>query len=164
MLMLLVGGACSTTRPNNISYRDGVNKALQQAGLQNVTVDEDRNKNTITLRGIVSSDYAKLEAGELARAAAGDRIVVNQIGVQPKGGESGDEAIASNVDDTIEDNYKAALISSGLDREPIRFDAKNGVLTLRGNVRTAAQRRRAEQLAASVPNVRQVLSEVQVAR
>jgi osmotically-inducible protein OsmY len=89
--------------------------------------------------------------------------VANQIGAQPIVRESGNETIASNVDETIEDNYKAALTSNGLNKEPIRFGAKNAVLTLRGNVRTATQRRRAEQLAASVPNVQQVLNEVQVA-
>ena len=39
--------------------------------------------------------------------------------------------IASDLDSAIEKNYKAALTAKGLDKEHIRFDAKNGVNPLR---------------------------------
>ena len=72
--------------------------------------------------------------------------------------------MASNLDDGIENNYKAALIEKGLDKENIKFDVKNGVLTLKGRVKTVPQRQEAQQLAQNIPNVRQVLNEIEVKR
>ena len=89
---------------------------------------------------------------------------MNEVSVQPVGQESEAKSIASNLDDAIENNYKAVLISKGLDKEHIKFDAKNGVLTLKGNVKTTSQRKEAELLAQSVPNVQQVLNEIDVKR
>ena len=163
VLSLIVGVACSN-RANTVSYSDNVKKSLEQAELKDVNVSEDKDKNTITLTGTVHSENAKQQAGEIAQSAAGGRIVANEISVQPVGAESEAKDIASNVDDAIENNYKAALISKGLDKEHIRFNAKNGVLTLKGRVKSPQQKEEAQQLAANVPNVQQVLNELQVSR
>jgi len=92
----------------------------------------------------------------------GVRIVANEVSVQPVGDESAAKNMASDLDDGIEKTYKAALISKGLDKQYIRFDAKNGVLTLKGSVKTPTQRAAAQQLAQTVPNVQQVLNEIDV--
>jgi osmotically-inducible protein OsmY len=129
-----------------------------------VSVSEDADKNTVTLGGTLHSNEAKQRAEDVAKSNAGSRIVVNEISVQPVGMESEAKSIASNLDDGIESNYKAALVSKGLDKQHIRFDAKNGVLTLKGNVKTTGQRKEAELLAQAVPNVQQVLNEIDVKR
>jgi osmotically-inducible protein OsmY len=163
--VLLIGLACSSQRTaNDISYKDQVQKALEQADLKDVSVSEDRDKNTITLGGKVHSENAKREAGRVAQSAAGNRIVANEVSIEPVGAESEAKDIASNLDDGIENNYKAILIAKGLDKEHIRFDAKNGVLTLKGSVKTVPQRQQAQQLAQTVPNVQQVLNEIEVKR
>jgi hyperosmotically inducible protein len=90
--------------------------------------------------------------------------VVNQVSVQPVGAESDAKSIASNVDEAIEKNYKAALISTGLEKQDIDFKAKNGVLILKGSVKTVAQRQEAQSAAARVPNVQQVLNQINVKR
>jgi hyperosmotically inducible periplasmic protein len=162
VLALIVGVACSN-RANTMSYGDNVKKALEQADLKDVTVSEDRDKNTITLGGKVHSENAKQQAGEVAQASAGNRIVANEISVQPVGEESAARNIAENVDDAIEKNYKAALISKGLDKN-IRFNSKNGVITLKGHVQTPQQKQEAQEIATNIPNVQQVLNELQVRR
>jgi osmotically-inducible protein OsmY len=168
MIPLLLAGlglACSSQKSaNDVSYKDNVQKALEQAELKDVSVSEDRDKNTITLGGTVHSDDAKRNAGEVAKGAAGDRVIANEVSVQPVGAESEAKDIASNLDDAIEKNYKAVLISKGLDKEHISFDAKNGVLTLKGSVQSVPQRQEAEQLAQAVPNVHQVLNQIDVKR
>ena len=70
----------------------------------------------------------------------------------------------SDIDSGIEKNYKAALIAHHLNKQHIDFGAKNGVLTLRGSVETAEQRKQAQVAAASVPNVQQVLNQIEVKR
>jgi osmotically-inducible protein OsmY len=75
---------------------------LEQAELKDVTVSEDRDKNTITLGGTVHSDEAKAKAAEVAKAPANTRIIANEISVQPVGAESEAKEITSNLDDSIE--------------------------------------------------------------
>ena len=70
----------------------------------------------------------------MAKAAANTRIIANEISVQPVGSESQAKAVASNLDEGIEKNYRAALISSGLDKQHVSFNAKNGLLILTGSV------------------------------
>jgi len=159
---LLMAVAC--TKAPSTSYKVVVKKALEQSELQDVTVSEDRDRNTITLGGTVHSDDAKRQAGEVAKSVAGERIVANEVSIQPVGVESEAKAISSNLDDGIEKNYKAELIASRLDKESIDFKAKKSVLTLTGNVKSATQRQEAEKLASAVPNVLQVVNQIDVKR
>jgi hypothetical protein len=50
-ITLVLNIACSANHANDVSYKDQVKRALEQADLKDVTVDEDRDKNTITLGG-----------------------------------------------------------------------------------------------------------------
>ena len=165
LLLAGLGLGCTSQRnTNDASYKDAVQNALKQADLTDVTVSEDRDKNTITLGGTVHSDDARSNAGNVAKAAAATRVVANEISVQPVGAESQAKDINSNLDGAIEKDYKAALISKGLDKQHIRFDAKNGVLVLKGSVKSAGERQQAQLLAQAVPNVQQVLNQIDVKR
>ena len=124
----------------------------------------DADKNTVTLGGTLHSDDAKTRAGDVAKQAAPDRTIANEISVQPVGAESQAKGVASNLDDGIENNYKAALISKRLDKQSIHYRAKNGVLTLTGSVKAPQQKSEAELLASKVPNVEQVVNQIEVKR
>lgn len=160
---LLLCIACTKTA-DSVAYKDSVKQALQQADLTDVSVSEDREKNTISLSGTVHSDDAKAKAGDVAKQAAPTRVVANEVSVQPVGAESDAKSIASNLDDAIEKDYKAALISRHLNKQRIDFSAKNGVLTLKGSVKTTGQRHDAERAALDVPHVQQVLNQIDVKR
>jgi osmotically-inducible protein OsmY len=157
-----LGPACSNQ--NSVTYKDNVERALQQADLKDVTVAEDREKNTITLGGTLHSDEAKSRAADIAKSAATTRIIANEISVQPVGAESEAKDAAAAWDDGIEKNYKAALITSRLNKQHISYTAKNGVLTLTGKVKTPGERQQAQQLAAAIPHVQQVLNQIDVRR
>ena len=159
---LLFGLACTNRRGDQTSYKDSVSRALEQADLKDVTVTEDRDKQTITLGGKLHSADAKARAGEVAKSAAPGDIIANEISVQPVGDESQARTATSNLDDAIEKNYKAALISSRLDKQNIRYAASNGVLTLKGTVKTPRQRQEAQLLAGRIPNVKQVVNQIDV--
>ena len=163
-LALSLAFAVGCTARNSPSVKDGVKKSLEQADLKDVTVTEDQDKNLITLGGTVHSDEAKQRAGDVARSAASGRVIANEISIRPVDQESAAKQISSNLDSGIENNYKAALIANGLDRERIRFDSKNAVLTLKGKVKTAEQKQQAQQVAQTVPNVQQVINELEVNR
>ncbi|HKU21795.1 MAG TPA: BON domain-containing protein [Terriglobales bacterium] len=163
VLAIFFALGCSGNRSSNPEFKDSVKKSLQQADLQNVTVDEDRDKNLITLGGTVHSPDAKNRAMDVAKAAAPTRVIANQISVQPVDQESAAKKISSDVDTAIEKEYQAVLIANHLDKG-IHYKAKNGVLTLTGKVDTPDDRQTAQQLASSVPNVQQVINELQVKR
>jgi len=55
----------------------------------------------------------------------------------------------------------AALIQHKLNKA-VKYDVKSGVVTLTGEVDSQTRRARAEQVASSVPNVQQVVNELQV--
>jgi osmotically-inducible protein OsmY len=162
--ILLAFASIGCAKKNQASFKEGVQRALEQADLKGVSVSEDKAKNTITLSGKLHSEEAKQQASLVAQSAAGERIVANEISVQPVGLESQAKEISSNLDDAIEKNYQAALIAQGLDKQSIDFRAKNGLLTLTGKVRSADARQTAEQIASNVPNVTQVLNQIEVKR
>lgn len=160
--LFLVSAACNESTRK--SQADAVKQALEQADLKGVTVSDDADKNTVTLGGTLHSEAAKNRAGEVAKSAAPERTIANEISVQPVGDESQAKSVQSNLDDGIENNYKAALIASRLNKQSIHYDAKNGVLTLKGNVKTSQQKAEAEQLASKIPNVQQVVNQIDVNR
>jgi hyperosmotically inducible protein len=51
---------------------------------------------------------------------------------------------------------------SALNDQSISGDAKNGTLVLKGSVKTEKQKKEAEDLAKKVPNVQQVVNELEV--
>jgi hyperosmotically inducible periplasmic protein len=163
-LLLALTAAVACNQTNRRSEADAVKKSLEQADLKDVTVSDDTDKNTITLGGTLHSNDAKARAGDVAKSAAPDRTIANQISVQPVGEESQARGVSSNLDDGIENNYKAALISKRLDKQSIRYKAKNQVLTLTGSVKTTQQKAEAEQLAQNVPNVQQVVNQIDIRR
>lgn len=157
-------GASAQMLGKGHSESAAVKKALEQADLKDVNVSDDTSKNTITLSGTLHSEQAKDNAGRIAQSAAPGRQIANEISVQPVGHESQARKVSSNVDDGIEDNYKAQLAGTGLDKESIHYKVKNGVLTLTGSVKSNEQRHEAAQLASKVPNVRQVVNQLEVRR
>ena len=159
LLLLIVGIGCSRNLSRDV--KDNVKRSLEQAGLNDVKVDQDRDTGVVTLSGILKSEAEKTRAETVAKAAAGNQVVSNQIAVRPVGFESEAKEIASDLDSGIESNFHAALISIGMDKG-VEYEAKNGVLRIKGEVNSQAKRDRLEELAASIPNVKQVVNEIQV--
>jgi osmotically-inducible protein OsmY len=88
-------------------------------------------------------------------------VVANQIAVIPVGGEKDAKAVNSDLDKGIEQNLDAALIQNKL-HEHVQYAVKSGVVTLTGEVNSQARRALAEQVATAVPNVLQVVNDLQV--
>ena len=118
--LLIVGtlaGCSGTTKSPDVSY--SIRKSLDQAGLQDVSVSQDRDKGVVTLGGHVPSDGDKSHAESIAKSIAGGQVVSNQIGVIPPVAESEAKTVNSDFDKGIEKNLDAALRldANGLARE-----------------------------------------------
>jgi hyperosmotically inducible protein len=152
---------CSTTSTKSIDVTDSIRTSLDQAGFKNVSASQDRDKGVVTLSGRVAAESDKSQAEGIARAIAGPQVVSNQIAVIPPGAESEAKDMNSALDKGIESNLKAALIGERL-QESVNYAVKNHVVTLSGDVDSQSKRKRAEAVAASILNVRQVVNELQV--
>jgi len=156
---ILLGCSAVTTKSPEVS--DSIRRSLDQAALKDVSVNQDRAKGVVTLGGHVSTEGERSQAESIAKSLAAGQVVANQIAVLPPGVESDTKAVNSNLDKGIENNLDAALIQDGLQMS-VKYKVKNRVVTLTGEVNSQATRTHAEKIAASVPNVEQVVNEVQV--
>ena len=138
-----------------------IRQALDQAGLRDVSVSQDRDKNVVTLTGNVATDNERTQAESIARSIAGTQVVANEVGVRPAGDERTAKKVNSDLDKGIDKNLEAALVQRKLNHD-VRWDVKNGVVTLKGNVTSQSQRAVVEKMAAQVPNVKQVVNELEV--
>jgi hyperosmotically inducible protein len=136
---------------------------MTQNGLGVVKVSQDRDKGVLTLKGDVESEDQKAQAENIARQAAPGYTIANELGVTPPGTGSQAKEVNSKLDSAIEGNYKAALKEhKDLEDQSISVDAKNGTLVLKGSVKTKAQQQEAVKLAKAVPNVQEVVNEIEV--
>jgi osmotically-inducible protein OsmY len=164
-LMVIISGVlagCSQTVKSPDVSGD-IRRALDQAGLKKVSVDQDRDKGVVTLGGHVGADADKAQAEAVAKSLARGEVVADQIAVLPLGAESDARTMNSDLDKGIEQNLDAALIQSKL-RDGVKYSVKNSVVTLTGDVDSESKRREVARVAASVPNVQQVVNELQVKR
>jgi hyperosmotically inducible periplasmic protein len=161
-LILTVG--CSQQRATNPSVKDNVEKSLNQAGFKDLNVDEDRDKGVITIKGKVATQDDKSRAEDLARQAAGNSVVANEILVTGGTDATEDRAedVASAQDDAIEAEFDAMIEKMNLKNQHVRKDAANGVLTISGDVDTAAERTQIEKGAAKIKGVTQVVNKLEV--
>ncbi len=155
----LVG--CSTASNQTADVSAPIRTSLDQAGLKDVSVSQDREKGVVTLGGHVPSEFDKAQAESLARVLAPAGVLANQIAVLPPGGESQAKTMDADIDSGIGSNLDAALINDKLHKR-VKYDVKNRVVTLTGEVNSQSDRDRAEGVASRVPNVHQVVNELQV--
>jgi hyperosmotically inducible protein len=152
---------CSRFSAKSPDVSSSIRKSLDQAGLKSVSVREDRDKGIVTLGGQVASDDQKTQAESVAKSIAGPEVVANQIAVLPAGAEKETKAMNSDLDQGIEKNLDAALIQNKM-HHFVEYSVKSGVVTLTGEVNSQDNRMLAEKIATRVPNVQQVVNNLQV--
>jgi hyperosmotically inducible protein len=156
----LIGCSGAATKSPDVS--DNVRKALDQANLHDVKVSQDRDKGVVTLTGQVAAAADKAQAESITKSIAGSQVVADEIAVVPPGPSASDaKTINSDLDKGIEKNLDAALVQNKLNKD-VKYDVKNGVVTLTGEVNSQAKRAQVERVAAGVPNVQQVVNELQI--
>lgn len=162
-VLLAVGGSigCSSSATKSPDVSDSIRKSLDQAGLKDVSVSQDRDKGVVTLSGNVPAQSDKAQAESIANSLAAGQVVSDQVAVVPPGVQSQTKTVNSDLDKAIEKNLDAALIQNELHKS-VSYDVKSGVVTLSGEVNSQAKRSAAEKVAASVPNVQQVVNELQI--
>ncbi len=162
LLIIGLGVACSNKKAAGNVNEDQIKDQLKQANLNDVKVHVDNDKRVVRLDGNVQTDDQKAQAEQIAKSGAPDYVVANEIGVRPENASGEAKKVDSNLDDAIKSDWKALEAKNGWGDQHIRTDVKNGVLTLKGDVDTQQQRTEIEKAAAQIPNVTQVVNELDV--
>lgn len=151
---------CGHSHPDD---QAAVYNSLGKNDLRSVTVSQDRDKGTITLKGIVASANEKQKAEQVAQQAAPGYSIVDRTEVKNLGLQSELKAAQKDaqLDSAIEGHYRATL-EAHKDLKNIQYSAYNQTLTLRGKVKTYKEREEAEDLAKKVPQVQKVVNEIQI--
>ncbi len=152
-------GACSNTQKSP-AVESQIRKSLDQAGLKDVSVAQDRDKGVVTLGGHVAADADKARASQIAQSVAGSDVIANEVAILPSSDAGPTKTIYSDLDKGISNNLDAALISAGYPKG-IGHSVKNGVVTLTGTVENESERSKVESVARGVPNTQQVVNEIQ---
>ena len=163
LAVVLLGtlAGCSTNTTKAADVTGGIRKSLDQAGLKDVSVKQDMDKGVVTLSGRVAADADKAQADSIAKSMAGSQVVSDEIAVIPAGGEPEAKKVNSDLDKGIEGNLDAALLQAGL-HKTVNYAIKNQVVTLTGQVDSPTTRTQAQTVASGVPNVQQVVNELQI--
>jgi hyperosmotically inducible protein len=161
ILVIGMSVGCSTTSSKSPDVSASLRKSLDQAGFKSISISQDRDKGVVVLTGHVPSENDKSQAESMAKSIAGDQVVSDQILVIPPGAESDTKAMNSDLDKGIANNLDAALIQNALQKS-VKYDVKNGVVTLTGEVNSQPKATQAGTIASAVPNVLQVVNELQV--
>jgi hyperosmotically inducible periplasmic protein len=151
---------CSSEHRPSPDVTDKIRTSLDQAGLKDVSVNQDRDKGVVALTGTTATEANKATAESIAKSVATGDVISNQIAVRPPGDDVA-KRVDSDLDKGIERNLDAVLTRHKLNRA-VKYDVKNGVVTLTGKVASQSERAGAEKLATGVPNVKQVVNELEI--
>lgn len=155
LLSLVLAGACN----RGPDPKEQVSDQLKTANIRDVNVDYDRDAKVVHLKGAVESAAERARAEEIAERAVGTTgRVANELTVK-----GATDRTADDHDGDIRRELKAKVDNDSVlkDRD-INFDVNNGVVTIKGDVGTAAEKQKVSQLAQSTQNVKDIVNSLDV--
>jgi hyperosmotically inducible periplasmic protein len=148
--------ACNTG-PNP---KDEVTKALDEANIEDVNVDWDSDAKLLHLKGAVDSNAERAQAESVAARAVGTTgQVVNELTV-----EGTPEKLADDFDGAIRERLNNLANDKAFDGRDINFDVNNGVVTIRGEVTSQAEKTRIGEMAQKTEGVKEVVNALDIVK
>jgi osmotically-inducible protein OsmY len=160
VIAAFVAAAPLTTACNRApDVKDRVDRSLEQAKIEHVNVDYDKEAKVVHLKGTVPSAADRQRAEQVASTAVGTSgTVLNELTV-----EGMNENTADNRDGEIRDRLSEMVENNPVlkDRD-VNFDVNNGVVTVKGTVQTAAEKTQVDDLVKAAPGVKDFANELEV--
>ena len=134
-------------------------KALDQANMQQVDVKVDDDEHIVHLKGTVNSMADRSRAQEVADAVVGTSgRVLNELTVKGL-----NDKTAGALDGDIHDALDKMIDNDPtLKERDVNFDVVNGMVTIKGDVRTADEKNRITEMAKAAPGVKDVANGLQI--
>lgn len=162
LALVLVAG-CASTQTVGEEIDDAMittkieGKLAANPDVSAFNVDVDTNEGVVRLSGTVEKPEARAEAEKLARDTEGVRRVINDIQV-------GERTLGDRVSDTAISTKVKAKITGDPELNPfnINVDTKDGIVTLRGTVKSEESKEEAEEIARDTEGVRRVQNMLEV--
>jgi osmotically-inducible protein OsmY len=148
--------ACETA-PNP---KDDVTKALDEANIEDVNVDWDADSKLLHLKGAVDTSSELAQAESVAvRAVGTSGQVVNELTV------AGEPAkVADDFDGAIRERLNNLAKDEAFDGRDINFDVNNGVVTIKGQVPSEAEKARIGEMSKKTEGVKDVVNALEIAK
>ncbi|MBI4263408.1 MAG: BON domain-containing protein [Acidobacteria bacterium] len=141
------------------STEDNVREALDEADIRSVDVAVDEDANVVHLSGTVETLADRTRAEEIAAATVGTSgRVLNDVTVETleeAPPEDPDQAVARAIDRLIDEDPV-------LRERDVNIAVTQGRVTVTGEVRSAAEKARADRIVSSAPGVAAVANELRV--
>lgn len=154
-LLTLAGVGCHRGPDTEGSVR----KALDQANMQHVAVKVDDDEHIVHLRGTVGSMADRSRAQEVADAVVGTSgRVLNELTIKGL-----NDKTAGALDGDIKDNLDKMIDNDpALKQRDINFEVLNGMVTVKGEVRTADEKNRVGDMTKAAPGVKDVANGLEI--
>jgi hyperosmotically inducible protein len=147
--------ACNT-QPD---VEEQVSASLEQANIDDVKVEWNKDAKVAHLRGKVDTSAERQRAEEIATAAVGTSgTVLNELTV-----EGMNEDTADDMDGQIRDRLSEMVDNDAtLKDRNVDFDVNNGVVTITGDVRTAAEKQQVGEMVKAAPGVKDFANSLEI--
>jgi osmotically-inducible protein OsmY len=159
-LSLVAVLACSLVACNRAhDPTEAAEKALQDANIPTVDVEWDADARIAHLKGSVSSSADRQRAEDVAESAVGTAgRVLNELTIKGLNDE-----VADDLDGRIR-----STLDRMIDNDPILKDrdvdieVTNGVVTVKGEVRSAAEKAKVSELVRAAPGVKDMANALEI--
>jgi osmotically-inducible protein OsmY len=134
-------------------------KALEQANMHQVEVKVDNDEHIVHLKGVVGSMAERSRAEEVADAVVGTSgRVLNELTVKGLNDTTADDLdgdIRKNLDRMIDNDPT-------LKQRDINFGVTNGMVAIKGTVRSADEKNRVGDMTKAAPGVKDIANGLQI--
>ena len=134
-------------------------KALDQANMQQVDVKVDDSERIVHLKGVVGSMSDRSRAQEVADAVVGTTgRVLNELTVKGL-----NDTTAGNLDRDIQKTLDRMIDNDPtFKRRDINFEVVNGMVAVKGTVRSTDEKNRVGEMTKAAPGVKDVANGLQI--
>jgi osmotically-inducible protein OsmY len=155
LAFVCIAGACK----RGPDPGDQAEKALRDANLTSVTFKWDDDARIGHLQGTVDTPTDRQRAEDVAQAAVGTTgRVLNELTVKGL-----NEDTADDLDGTIRSTLKKMVDNNAtLEDRDIDFEVTNGVVTVKGAVRSAAEKAKVTEIVRAAPGVKDMANALEI--
>jgi osmotically-inducible protein OsmY len=155
LMSLILASACN----RGPDPKDAVADQLKAANIHDVNVDYDRDAKVVHLKGAVDNGAERSRAEAIAHRTVGNSgRVANELtvkGVTDRTADDHDGDVRRELQAKVDND-------SVLKQRDIDFDVTNGVVTIKGDVATAAEKQKVGHITEATPNVKDVVNSLDV--